>query len=390
MPNDQREVSTLELKTITARNVPIDVLRGLSAVVVLMLHSVYFKLDPIPDFVIADPLFTLLKRNGYLGVTVFFVISGFLITSLCIKRYASSSGHININIANFYVLRASKIYPPLILLTLFNFALYAAGKSAFQIAPFSVGQILWYLYTFRYNVFFLNGAYPLLPWAPLWSLAIEEVFYLVYPWLLRCIKSRKVLLALLGLVVVAGTYFRLTFNRPETMYSYSTCIDSIAIGCMTAILCSFVPSVEKKYRTMLLAAGALVMACTYLSHDINDDVAVKWMPQVISLGAAIYLFGANYWVSSSRGVAWMPISIIGVLSYELYIFHMPLAFATEHVRRSYLSKLPFDLNVLACIVIFALVAGCIYWLFSLPVQKFIRRNGPRWMHGASQSLGHRA
>jgi len=155
------------------RNNKIDLLRGISIILVFLAHfGTYFK----APFFVSSNFIELLSRNGYLGVTIFFTISGFLITS----HYAKSDQ----SISTFYKKRLSKIYPPLLLLLLINyflgnfFVLFSTGQ-------YSLEYLYYKIFTYQFNLLYINGGNALYAYAVLWSLAIEEVYYLFFPFLFK-------------------------------------------------------------------------------------------------------------------------------------------------------------------------------------------------------------
>src|SRR6185437_3655800 len=150
----------------SSRLAGIDVLRGLCVLLVLLNHiKLRFLLNDLP---------------GQNAVVVFFVISGFLITSLSLRRWGGLG---SVNVGSFYRMRLARIAPCLLLLLLILTALNLAGAPDFVIRPqrASLGRALLAALTFHVN--WLEGHHGYLPggWDVLWSLSVEETFYLVFP-----------------------------------------------------------------------------------------------------------------------------------------------------------------------------------------------------------------
>ncbi len=180
----------------------VDVLRGLS-VLLVTLHHIHLRFwlnDYDVDSVFPKTVNQVLFWSGYYAVIVFFVISGFLITGLSIRRWGQL-GHIHIG--RFYRLRAARILPCLLALLLVLSALHLSGDPTFRIPAerASLGQALWAALTFHIN--WLEGRHGYLPgtWDVLWSLSVEEVFYLLFP--VICLILRRDTVLLLPLACLA-------------------------------------------------------------------------------------------------------------------------------------------------------------------------------------------
>src|SRR6202034_2425153 len=199
---------TLAERTIVSRSWSrldgIDVLRGLAILFVLMNHvnmRLFIAKIPytrgIPEQVVSS-----LVWNGQYGVQMFFAVSGFLITSTSIRRWGSLS---RVSVRDFYALRFARIGPLLLLLLAVLCTLHAAGLKDFVISEKvgGLGRALIAALTFHLNV--LEAHRGSLPgkWAILWSLSVEEMFYLFFPpvcWLLG--RGRGLAAFLLILVIV--------------------------------------------------------------------------------------------------------------------------------------------------------------------------------------------
>jgi peptidoglycan/LPS O-acetylase OafA/YrhL len=163
-------------KLSSTHSAHIDYLRALAIISVFFLHySVFFRGDTT---VLTTSAWHLLWRNGYYGVTTFFVISGYLITSNLLIRNPSTS---ELSLFEFYKFRAARILPGVFMLLSILLLL-----NYFDVPGFVGGASMWkatvYVLTFRANVIWDQL---ILPWLILWSLAIEEVFYLRWSRFLR-------------------------------------------------------------------------------------------------------------------------------------------------------------------------------------------------------------
>jgi peptidoglycan/LPS O-acetylase OafA/YrhL len=256
-----------------------------------------------------------IARNGYYGVTIFFVISGFLITSGILTRYGSFAA---MQPRQFYLARFARIAPLLIATVAALTILHLTGVAGFVAAPtLSIWQALWAALTFQFNWYYLAGANTgLLPWGPLWSLSIEEMFYLFLP--VACIALRKTGVIVAGLLI-------LIVQAPGArsgwvgIYQWAGCADAIAMGCLAAILAHHAKSVSPSLR-LLPWSGLALIVWQYLCYPVTEFYV--YGPSIIALCAAMFLFGASTMKSAPR--IFMPLEYMGRRSYEIYLIHVPL------------------------------------------------------------------
>lgn len=299
------------------RNGFVDELRGLSILSVMCLH--FFITIPTPGSVIPQWIIA----NGYYGVTIFFVISGFLITSNTIKRYGSLGA---IDASLFYRMRFARIYPLLASLIAVLTVLHLTGPKAFEAqSGVSVWMAAWTALTFQFNWYYLFGAVGgLAPWAPLWSLSIEEVFYIAFPAACLALRKRWLIVLLLIVLIIQAPVVR---TNAHMLHYWSGCADALAIGCLTAILASFCGAGTAPIVGFLLrwgALGAIVASFSYLPVGSFYQIG----PTCVALSAAIYLAGSL--ISPSRRFpVFLPITLMGRRSYELYLIHMPILFLMQ-------------------------------------------------------------
>ena len=306
----------------------VDVLRGLCVLLVVMHHiHLRFVLNHYDvDAALPKLLNQVVFWSGYYAVITFFVISGFLITRLSIRRWGSLE---KVPIGRFYRMRAARILPCLLLVLAILSFLHWVGAPEFTIKPerASLGRALWAALTFHVN--WLEGRHGYLPgsWDVLWSLSVEETFYLLFPLTCVFVRSERVLLLPLLCLIIAGPINRslLADQDPWGGYAYLSCMDGIAFGSLAALMCAR-QQMSRGTLRILLAAGATIAALVVILCNEDAHVGLSRFGlnvTVLEAGVAMMLLAFGGGVGNealSRGTRW--IREIGRSSYEIYLFHM--------------------------------------------------------------------
>jgi len=361
----------------------IDSLRGLSILFVVLYHGDNFFTIQASGFAPVFPvqLTNVLFRSGYYGVTVFFVISGFLITRISLARYGALTA---IRLGSFYLFRFGRIAPclGLVLIVLFSLHFGHVRDFVYDTEKTSLSELLTYALTFRYNLLFCKNGWGLLPWDILWSLSIEEMFYLFFPVLCLLLRSRRAMLAFCLLVIAAGPIARSSGATDlEKLYGYFSCFDLIALGCATAIIQSVVAkqAIAGKLSLGISVIGLVLALYAITAQPIPENIV--WGPTLLGFGVALLLLGVigskpNFETFFTM-LSW-PLRILGKRSYEIYLFHGTILLLLV----SYLKDLDFDLVpyspvflpmfVLICAVTGELIGIC----WSEPANRLIRRLAP--------------
>jgi peptidoglycan/LPS O-acetylase OafA/YrhL len=298
-------------------------------VLLVTLHHIHlrFKLDGFDvGTLLPRPMARVVFWSGYFAVITFFVISGFLITNLSLRRWRSLG---RIALKEFYWLRFARIVPCLLLLVALLAALHVARAKAFVIPPerASLGRAVLAALTFHVN--WLEGHHGYLPgtWDVLWSLSVEEVFYLSFPVLCLVLRDGRWLLVPLLALIAIGPFNRaaLAGQQPWEEYAYLSCMDGIAFGCLAALLAARLRLRPLVLRSMLsLGAAAILLIVGFRSltpsltlHRLGLGVSV------LELGVAMTLIPLWRGVGTAaltRGTGL--IRSIGRSSYEIYLTHM--------------------------------------------------------------------
>lgn len=313
------------------RNWPIDFLRGVVVFIGATGHFYYLMWQPA-GVELQPSLFsaTLLYNISY-GIAVFSPVSGFLITSMLLKQ---TEGKLyQVQPTQFYLLRFSRIMPGLIILCSVNLLFNFLDYPGFQIAPFTWQTLLSHVFTFRTNILFGDGMHHLFCWAILWSLAIEEVFYLLFPLLCLAVRSHfKLILVLIGLVFY-GPYCRAGADSYASLRLYFGCFDQIALGCLAALFIKtdlFFNNAVQQRAKIWIGIGALLMISVYFLTLWTSNYV--YGPTLIAIGTSLYLIGATQakknslltsdtWLKNFGKNLILPACILGTLSYEIYLFH---------------------------------------------------------------------
>ena len=325
----------------------IDVLRGL-AVILVVLHHIHlrFKFNHYDvATLLPPPIGQVFFWSGYYAVIAFFVISGFLITSLSLRRWGTLD---NISPPAFYRLRAARIFPCLLLLLAVLAALHLAGCSSFLINPerASLTRVLVAALTFHIN--WLEGMRGYLPgsWDVLWSLSVEEVFYLMFP--LLCLALRRERWALLGILalIVIGPINRtmLEGREPWSEYAYLSCMDGIAFGCLAAWVSARTQMSRSGLRAAMAVGVAAVVLVLILFRTEAFDLGLAGVGldvTILELGVALVLYAlangvGNHTLSKGTGL----IQLVGRSSYEIYLTHMFVVLGLMHPFKTLFGESP--------------------------------------------------
>ncbi|MFA5059696.1 MAG: acyltransferase [Candidatus Omnitrophota bacterium] len=325
--------------SVNHRHYPfLDGFRAVAILGVLLAHIVlFFGIKSMPGAICRA--FTLVGSLGHLGVDIFFVISGFLITGVLIKDFESSA----VDIKRFYVRRFFKIIPQYLLVVVLGLGLLELLKIKFGFNKY-YGPISYA----GYFLYFQNYVKPIFTLAHGWSLAIEEHYYLLYPLFVQGVffvsrhpmRRRQLLIGaciFLIILTIAGrhsaggqdflsSWLRVREYELTTLYR----IDAIMFGCLLKFLEPFYENISSKIKIffssgMFLAGAGIAF---YLASAIQEDHSLLcWDKYVLAYLATGFVFLAVY-VGGVRSLNFIfenkLIRSIGVISYALYLWHYPL------------------------------------------------------------------
>ena len=321
------------------RFLQLDAVRGL-AVLLVLLHNTDVNSSLHVGLVV---------RNGWMGVDLFFVLSGFLITRVLLST-KNSEGYYR----NFYIRRCLRIWP----------LYYSALLLMFVIVPFLHPAEIHTIFAERsspwwaYPVFLQNFLVPIPTMATgllgvTWSLAVEEQFYLVWPLVVRVFTEtqlRRIALGVIGLSPVLRVYLSL---HEVNIYSNTFCrLDGLMAGSLLALILrsrGFVPSrfAAGAWATLLVSGSLALLVGTLPARSIQFSLVALAAVSFVYL----VLFSKQRWLQASLANPFLIYT--GTISYGIYLLEkIPLDVA----KGFHLDKHP---------LIFPVTAACTYGLAAL-------------------------
>jgi peptidoglycan/LPS O-acetylase OafA/YrhL len=370
-----------------------DGIRAIAILLVVLWHGASETRFPMPALGPLVPVVTM----GWAGVDLFFALSGFLITSLLLReerRNLAATGHAHFSLKHFYIRRALRILPVFYVVFLLNTFLLSdylpsvdgrhvlESRSPLGLWPYAT---FWGNYFFAYHPYFGSGAvYPGAGYGVLWSLCVEEHFYLLWPSFLAMVKTlrTRVLVAVaLCLLMAAGRFIAQATqtghmeNIPQLSHER---MDSILWGALGALLVDRIPAQTTIRRLLLL----LLAGVTWLLVARGDLSALsRPSPFGISVGLTLLALIATVVLVELvqvprsllvRILDWAPIAWVGRLSYAMYLVH----FQAIDLGRALLfqkPRAPTLLNFVLTQTVFVLLSiACAAVLHILVERPFLR------------------
>lgn len=338
----------------------LDGLRAISVIIVLMAHFGLGHIIP-----------------GGFGVTVFFFISGFLITRLLIAETETQG---KIKLKQFYIRRIIRLYPALLFMVLVSSALFGSfglGGPTWHELIAALGYGMNVLLTLQAQGF--GETY--MSWNPLWSLAVEEHFYLFFPVLLVAFgrKWNRAALAVTGLVVLAPlwrAWIVFSTSMDANVYTYvmtDARMDSILWGCLASLVLHAYPRlIHRKFfigwLPTMIAGLALIL--TLIVRDPEFRNIARYSVQ----GAALLVLICNLYFYSALRFAiqwleWGPLAWLGRMSYPLYLWH--------YVMLDFWTKtLSMEAAIIPMAIVSSFFAACVsVYLIERPTNSLRKRYG---------------
>lgn len=390
--DDERGTRTADIST-TGRHIPaLDGVRGIAISLVLAEHLLWSNPNIGSDR-FSHVIYSL-HTCGWIGVDLFFVLSGFLITGIL-----QDSLHDRHFLRNFYARRALRIFP-----LYYCFFFVTVGISCAQGHRWGWGLLRYLTYTETLTPLhfpFLTDSW----WVGVysfWSLAIEEQFYLFWPLLILLLRRRRsiamaaVTLAVLSVATrVAVRHSSIFLHNQYAIYSWTPVrLDGLLSGSLLAIL------IRSRYRDTLFHYWRVVLSGGLLGFAITDicypglplfdhpDIAV-WVPVLADVTFGALIAGAVNSVGKLRRLLeFRGFRFFGRYSYGLYVYHMTLASFFTMPARIYVDRVTGSkgAGVIIGAMVTLLATVCVSWLSYRFMENPFLRLKDRYKHTSGKTL----
>jgi peptidoglycan/LPS O-acetylase OafA/YrhL len=316
-------------------------------------------------------------RSGFLGVDLFFVLSGFLITTLLLQRHDRERHPIG----TFWERRALRLMPALLGLLTVNLAVAVIYDGSVGNALRSIAVALTYttnwaeLHDIQISKYVLH----------FWSLAIEGQFYLVWPLvlfgLMRVGASRRQVIAVIAVIVVGVIVWRgVLWERPtEWIRLYlrtDARADSLLVGAALALLPydEIGARIGSATRSLLGFAGlAAFFLCAQVLHPWSDFLYLGGFTALAVVAAVVILVALQPGSAVYAALAWTPVVLLGRISYSLYLWHLPVFWVMADNTDSW----PVAARVVVGVSAAVLLATASYLFVERPALRLKSRLGRR-------------
>lgn len=339
----------------------LDGIRAVGIALVIIGHSP--NTWPLPNNV-------LLRSAGDLGVQLFFILSGFLITTLLVREHAKRG---RISLRDFFVRRAFRIFPA--------FLVYLAAMGALAIA--GLIYLPWQEWVLA-ATYTMNFYTPETWWVGhLWSLAVEEQFYLIWPLTMVVVGKRRWATAALVAIVIApiarGLSAELLGDIGDVQeHGFPFVFDALAIGCLLALVRDRLEASPRYLRIVHSYGHYIVMLALSASYIATSHRPLIAAPTISLLNIAyamwIHRLVTNPTSRVGRVLETSPVIWIGTLSYSLYLWQQPFI---DRRGDHWWTMYPIGL-------LFALLCACAsFYLVEQPVLNWRVRRAARQRVGAT-------
>lgn len=345
----------------------LDGLRGIAIILVLLVHAFNWP------------------RGAFIGVDIFFALSGFLITTILLEEWQLFG---SISLRDFYLRRYYRLFPALAVL-IFFYVLYVAFFASTDVGMRMRGAGFGITYTANWVQAF-EQPFPGTEIGFLWTLAIEEQFYLVWPAVLifllrRRLGPRGTAWALFGLIGVLVAWRNvLIFNEvdPQRIYfGTDTRFDELLVGCLAGAL--YVARPVRRIGSRWLKAATFVAGLFLLYRIFMPDPWDYWAQRIsltlvaLATVVVIYTCVTGSFPLLTRALSFKWLVFLGTISYSLYLWHVPAGLFIQNV--AHLSG--WQLVVSETVLALAAACGSYY----LVERTFLKRKRAHQRLGATKA-----
>lgn len=378
---------TTTASPLPSRIAALDGVRGL-AVLVVVLHNTVWVGEGSGQFLAR--LYGAVAATGWVGVQLFFVLSGFLITGILVDSYGAPGA-----LPRFFARRTLRIFPLyfVVIGATMVAAAVAGGDSEWATAALR-DQWAYWTYTSNWIEPFGGGTSVL---SHVWSLAVEEQFYVLWPLLLRVLGPQR-LLAVAAALVVAGPFVRLLLHElglpAAALYAFTVArIDALALGGVLAMALRSAASLARlqqhAQRILLAALVALLLLLIRQRGFHSTDLPVQIVGQTLVsiISAWVVYWAAMGRAPNSRAAAflsrsWLP--TLGSYSYAMYLLFYPVHRLLQPLAGDWVNTGSEPLYVVR-LWLYALLVLAITYLLARITWVVIEAPALRWRDRLDQS-----
>lgn len=305
-----------------------------------------------------------------MGVEVFFVLSGFLITWLLIKE-SDKTG--DVSLLGFYKRRALRIFPAFYVFLFFGLAIILVRHSDGTVPWAHIASAFFYVSNYYHALNRPDDSYV----TATWSLSIEEQFYLLWPFLFSFFKNRletmtKILLGIIGLVWIHRAMLHLGFGiHPTYLYhAFDTRADELMVGCLLAVLIkreTYVPLWRALCRQSYYPLITIILLAVSSMFHYNPTYRFVFGYAIEPILIAALIVQLIYFSDtfSWRFIEWPWVKYLGRISYSLYLYQAITLFTARRLTQDR----PVLVQLVFAIGITVLFASASYFIIEKPFLK---------------------
>ena len=326
---------------------------GLRAVAVLSVLAFHLSRSYLP--------------GGFVGVDIFFVISGYLITGIIAKQLDQGS----FTVLGFYQRRIARIYPVLVTVavaTIAGASLFYLGRDVSSAGSSLMASVLSFenIWAMLLGNYFSSSS-DAQPYLHYWSLSVEEQFYIAYPLFLIVLHRMKWSVPR-TLAVLCGTSFLLYLalsrvNPTMAFFLPVTRAWQLLAGSILAVLKLRSPNRDGNGRVALLGIGILILSFVFITESRRFPMNFGLLPVI----GTLCILGNESDGMANRFLSWKPLTAVGLISYSLYLWHWPVFSFVDYKLYTSPNETRLGLK-LAIVLVFSLAS---YFLVEKPARDYL-------------------